>query len=298
MQQYSLGVILMLSAALHLPGGAEAGDKSFLARMAEGPNKQAHKTKEKITLREKQKTPARVPKRATPEMREPAEPPLHQSRLTRKQRDIQDAFNECMSYSTEKDPVGGVIEFVFQKQFEREDDSFFARLGNLWKGSPEHLGHEVCLGMAFGLKGFEDRTEVNRVRGKKLLSFESPHVEVVGTEPLARAWVRDYLIELASTIDHGAKLRVTDLVRTKKEQQSYVHRGLSPADCKYNFLCSTHTTGSSVDLGLRNATAEQIDRLKERLVEDQRKKKIYFIRENSHYHVFVLPPKYIGENAP
>ena len=90
-------------------------------------------------------------------------------------------------------------------------------------------------------------------------------------------------------------LRVTSIIRSFEDQAYQVRRGKSPADCRYQFLCSTHTTGSAFDLGFRDLGPEQKQWLQSKLIADQRARRIYFIVERDHYHVFVLPPEYIGE---
>ena len=85
------------------------------------------------------------------------------------------------------------------------------------------------------------------------------------------------------------------MLRSAEAQNLLVRRGMSPADCRYEFLCSSHTSASSFDIGLKGVTRIGRTWLEKRLVADQEARKIFFIIENSHYHVFVLPPKYMGE---
>lgn len=230
--------------------------------------------------------------------------------LTSKQVDIKEAYDECIAKSTLSDPVNGVIEFVFDEQDKREQ-SFFRSAWKAFRGSGEHHGQEVCFVRAFDLKGFQSQSDINRAKGRLLFEPRSPYLEIpYGLVPsdrrLVRPWVSKYLSELASTLRATAivdgipennlkNLRVTDMVRSYANQNSLVRRGYSPADCRYEFLCSSHTSGSSVDLGIKFLSRIERERLENQLKVDQKARKIFFIIENNHFHVFVLPPKYIGE---
>lgn len=230
--------------------------------------------------------------------------------LSSKQEAIRDAFSECIRHVTEADRTRAVVDFVFQEQTAREENG----LRSFWqalRGSPEHHGQEVCLARTFGLRGFRDLADIRNEAGDRLVEISSPYVDVVTKEippdrRYTRPWVRDYIAGLARDMhqhfakdeqsgEHFVPLRVTSMIRSFEDQAKEVRRGLSPADCRYAFLCSTHTSGSSLDLGLKDIGQQKRAWLESRLIADQQKHKILFIIERSHYHVFVLPPEYMGE---
>jgi hypothetical protein len=254
--------------------------------------------------------PKKIPSGGTPEIKPSTGPFLTRSTLTQKQSQIRDAYAECIRHSSAEEPIANVLNYVFEAQMAREDasiKSFFLAL----RGSTVHHGHEVCLVRAFGLKGFRTVLEAREDVGAMLVNISSPYIEVVESEipfdrRFARTWVRDYVVGIAQDMnEHFQKegthiisfspLRITSMLRTYEEQEETVRRGLSPADCRYVFLCSSHTSGSGIDIGLRRISIAQNTWLEKRLLEDQRSRKIFFIRERSHYHVLVIPPEYIGE---
>lgn len=231
-------------------------------------------------------------------------------RFSMKQESMREAFDECIRHVTDVAPTANVVDFVFLQQSERELGGFGAWLKSL-RGSPDHHGQEVCLARAFGLRGFKNLAEITGEAGKLLVEIDSPFVEVVGNEippdrRLTRPWVRDYMAVLARDmhqyfLQHGSasvdapQLRVTSMIRSYEDQAKQVRSGRSPADCRYHFLCSTHTSGSSLDIGLKDVAKTQRAWLEARLVADQKAHKIFFIIERSHYHVFVLPLEFMGE---
>jgi len=213
-------------------------------------------------------------------------------RLTSKQFDIKDAFDECIAKSTSTNPVDGVVEFVFSKQDIREQSFIRRWWKKAFRGSRDHLGQEICLVRAFGLKGFRTQTEIDIENGRLLVTPNSPHLDI----PQSMVPMHQRLeVEDGVPVAERKNLRITDMVRTFWDQARVVRRGLSPADCRYAFLCSSHTSGSAIDLGMKDMTSAEQVRLEKQLMSDQRDRKIFFIIENSHYHVFVLPPDYMGE---
>lgn len=242
---------------------------------------------------------------ATP-ISSPGEP-----RLTAGQQEMQKLFGECIKYSTPENPVSAVKEFIFSEQRKLEDAPGWRALLAAIHGSRTHHTQEICFARAYGLKGFRSIAEIKAETGRALVPIVSPYVEVVESEipperRLARNWTRDYVVELGEAMHQyfiGKKgstfgappLRITSMIRSFDDQAYQVRMGKSPADCRHRFLCSTHTTGSSLDLGFRDVSAEQVTWLRNKLIEDQRAQKIYFIVERDHFHVFVIPPEYIGE---
>lgn len=273
------------------------------------------KTAKKKQVKKGKKAPVRVNKPVVPpkdqeQSLSPSEGPIRgQSQLSAKQEAMRDAFNICIRYSTKEDPVLGVKKYIFDEQRALEEGGGWRRLMSAIRGSPEHHAHEVCLARAYALMGFKNQSEINEESGKALLPILSPHVDVAEDEipkgrRLARSWTKEYIEELADDLHRTfasndgsppVRLRVTSMIRSFEDQQGEVRKGRSPADCRYEFLCSTHTTGSALDIGFKDIRRDVRAWLQERLHADQRKELIYFIVEGSHFHVFVLPPEYIGE---
>ncbi len=270
--------------------------------------------KKKAQVKKNSTKPKPASHRRSPSATPDAEPSTNTAHLTSKQEAMREAYTECISWATPENPTQEVVQFVFAEQLRREQ----SLLGSLWKrfrGSVEHHGHEVCLTRAYGLRVFRSKSDIVSAQDKQLTWLDVPHVEVPdddipidrrGVHRFVRPWVRVYIESLALDFhvsnnhggDNGAeevKLRVTSMTRSAELQNQLVRQRLSPADCRYEFLCSSHTSGSSFDIGLKGVSRTARAWLQDRLVEDQKARKIFFIIENSHYHVFVLPPKYIGE---
>lgn len=318
---------LVFFAALLVPLGGARGEitetgELVIARVDCGTDKtkclKAGKKKKVSQVKQKNvpNPPVRVKgKRVSPQQNAPGltppSPKSGQPRLTAAQQEMLDRFNECLGYSSVENPVDAVKEFVFSEQQKLEDlPGWRAPLAAIY-GSRSHHAYEVCFTRAYGLKGFRSLLEIKTETGQALLPIESPYVEIVEREipperRLARSWTRDYVVELADAMrqyfaeKYGtnvkiAPLEVNSMIRSFDDQAGLVRAGRSPADCRYRFLCSTHTTGSSLDIGFRQVSREQKAWLRKQLIEDQRTRKIYFIVEFDHYHVFVLPPEYIGE---
>jgi hypothetical protein len=92
-------------------------------------------------------------------------------------------------------------------------------------------------------------------------------------------------------------------VRSFEIQARLVRIGKSPASCDYLPICSTHTTGSSIDISVRLLSLKQFTWLEARLREDRKAGKILMIYEffGGHFHVFVIPPEYVAwykDHAP
>ena len=270
--------------------------------------------KKKIQQKKAEKPPPparKMPPVVAPSLSPRTGPVVTTSALTGKQDAMRDAFMECIAHVSETAPTSAVVDFVFKEQVEREESHSIRGLWQALRGSPVHHGHEVCLARAFGLRGFRNVGEVLGEAGKLLVEISSPYVEVVEKEippdrRFTRPWVRDYITTLARDMhEHFAQasdeptvevsLRVTSMIRSFDDQAFQVKRGRSPADCRLYFLCSTHTSGSSLDLGLKNVARKERAWIESRLIADQKARKIFFIIERSHYHVFVLPLEYMGE---
>ncbi len=307
--RHSAYAIFALFAAL-LFGGVRAGTTTEYTPASSQCHKNA---KQKQCKRAKPAVTKKVVAKKKPKVAAPALRPSHKpetGRFSLKQESMREAFDECIRGATEVSPTASVVDFVFQQQLEREQGGLGAWLKSL-RGSPDHHGQEVCLARAFGLRGFKNLAEITDEAGKLLVEIDSPFVDVVGNEipadrRLTRPWVRDYIVVLARDMHQlflkegdasiaPPSVRVTSMIRSHEDQAKQVRSGRSPADCRYHFLCSTHTSGSSLDLGLKDVGKAQRAWLETRLIADQKARKIFFIIERSHYHVFVLPPAFMGE---
>jgi hypothetical protein len=300
----ALFAVLLLGTA----NTAYAGDTTPSRAECKKNPKLAQCPKTKKSAMKQSAVPPKVPPVVAPSLSPTTSPMLQKSGLSSKQDAMRDAFMECVAKVSEGNPTQAVVDFVFSAQATREGPGLKALWQSL-RGSPVHHGHEVCLARVFGLRGFRNVGEVLSEAGNLLVEIPSPYVEVVEKEippdrRFTRPWVRDYVTTLAEDMhEHFASLgstsspplRVTSMIRSFDDQAKEVRAGRSPADCRFPFLCSTHTTSSSLDLGFRDMGGKERAWLDARLAADQKARKIFFIIERSHYHVFVLPPEYMGE---
>ena len=278
----------LLSLATLFFGGAEAGEAVILDQLAAKATckkkvdgkcvKPSSKHKAKKAKKKKAKPLAkvspRIPKNYTP-------PPRTGKRMT----DIIAAYKSCM-YGD-----GDRLQNALERNFANRDTP---ELG----GSPEKLGNEVCLADALGLKRYETLADIEAAKGTELVEvFASPVLIISDQLPderrFARPWVRDYLVALSRAMEaHFAKeegggdftpLRVTSLVRSYKDQRRQKN---SPASCRSE-ICSTHTTGATVDISNNFFY----------LGRKERQGKIIMIQESfpPHFHVLVLPPEFVPE---
>jgi hypothetical protein len=253
----------------------------------------------------KTKTPRSI--RGQPEVKAPPGKQGMTTELSRKQTAIRDAFLECASRSIGEDPLRSVLDFVFAEREDRELGGIRAYWSAL-RGSPEHHGHEVCLARSYGLRTFNTLMEIISEHGRSLsvLSIEYAYIpesdagedNVPAERRYARKWVVDYINELSRRYhaSFGSFLRIGSAIRDAQgTQAALVLKGLTPADCNHDFLCSTHTSGSAIDISKKGLSSKQISWIEHRLIKDQKDRRIFFIIERSHFHVFVLPPEYIGD---
>jgi hypothetical protein len=180
-------------------------------------------------------------------------------------------------------------------------------------GSAEKLGREVCLADALGLKRYETQGDIDRAKGAELFEVSPQFIEFPDDDGnrlpperrFARPWVKEYVETLGrdlhahllqqrtrSSLGHIPLLRVNSLVRSLAGQSEQS----SPAKCK-NEICSTHLTGSTVDIanGEGRVSPESRKWIRERLLQDRKDGKIVMIQEfaRPHYHLFVIPPEYV-----
>lgn len=190
------------------------------------------------------------------------------------------------------------------------DLAYEARSTSSLRGTPEKLGRETCIADVIGLTRYKTLDDIDRaVIAKELVVISSPLLGFPEDVPLnrrvARPWVRDYIVSLAKDMERYVNeehvehsdplLRIPSTVRSFDVQERLVLARRTPANCKYPPLCSTHTTGSSVDISLRYLSGKQFAWLESRLREDRKSGKIIVISEffGGHFHMFVIPPEYV-----
>jgi len=221
-------------------------------------------------------------------------------KLSERQIEAIAAYNECMSKEYD-DPLRHAMELAY----EYKDDPSL-------KGTPQKLGRESCLADMFGLARYETLGDINNAKKLgELVIVDSTLIEIPRGVPLerryARVWVRDYITHLAEDMQahfhekrifsfHRHVLRVPSIVRSFDVQDRLVRSGKSPANCNFRAICSTHTTGSTIDISSRRIGMVGYTWLLERLLQDRRDGKIVFILESigGHFHIFVIPPKYVS----
>lgn len=210
------------------------------------------------------------------------------------------AYNECVSNEYD-DPLRHALELAYEYKEERS-----------LKGTPEKLGRESCVADMLGLSRYETIADINNAKKTgELVLVDSHLVDIPDDVPMerhyARVWVRDYITSLAQDMQtylrsrgivsfHASVLRVPSIVRSFDVQDRLVRNGKSPANCRFHAICSTHTTGSTIDISSRRIGIVGYTWLLGRLLEDRKNGKILIILESlgGHFHVFVIPPKYVS----
>jgi hypothetical protein len=254
--------------------------------------KVAHKQKVKKAKAQRAKRPHVRPKLFVPNRG-----------LSDKQNEAIMAYNACVS--------GGdnALRHAMDLAYEARDDISL-------KGTPEKLGRETCLAHVLGLSHYFGPRHIDRaVANGELIAITSPLLAFPEDIPFgrrsARPWVNDYIVSLARDMERFVyaehsdtfSLRIPSAVRSFDVQDRLVRRGQSPADCFYLSICSTHTTGSAIDISVRFLSPEQFTWLEARLRADRKFGKILVIYEQrgGHFHMFVIPPEYVAwykEDAP
>lgn len=221
-------------------------------------------------------------------------------------------YVKCMAITKEKG-VEATIRYIREKQ-----------KGTSLKSTPTSLAEENCAADSIGLARYQTLDEIgDACEINNLVSINSSLVEIKNKLPeerrVGRPEVRDYLIEIGQYIKSrtkvdGAnkpKIVITSLVRSRVDQnricepkkiwqrvrgkvRRYFIGGRSFADCSTNAVCSTHLTGSAVDIEIPARSSLERKLLEERLLLDRNKGRIFVIIENvgNHFHAFILPPKY------
>lgn len=169
---------------------------------------------------------------------------------------------------------------------------------------PRQLAYEVCLADAMGLTRFEEQSNIEKGKQSgELVELEAEGLAFSETLPsmrrYGRPWVKNYVETLAREMKKKfngeyTPLRVGSLIRSFKDQKRQRN---SPASCMTE-ICSSHTTGSAVDLSNVPKWSGDAERawLRARLLEDRKLGKIVVIEEKhpQHFHVLVIPPQFVS----
>lgn len=227
--------------------------------------------------------------------------------LSPRQIEAINAYNQCVN-NEDDDPV----RYAMKLAYEYKDEPSL-------KGTPVKLGRESCLADMFHLSRYETIDDIGKaIKRKELVLVDPPFVEIPDDIPIerrfARVWVKDYITSLAHDMEIYMRsrgivalqthvLRVPSIVRSFDVQDRLVRSGRSPANCNFRAICSTHTTGSTIDISTRRIGIIGYTWLLERLLQDRKDGKILVILESlgGHFHVFVIPPAYIswyGSGSP
>ena len=218
--------------------------------------------------------------------------------LSARQNEAIKAYNACVSGGA--DPLRHAMDLAYARK-----DTF------LLKGTPEQLGSEICLADVIGLSRYKTIDDINKATlSGELVSVDSPLLAFPPELPLdrrfARPWVREYILSVARDLESYLKaehaayelplLRIPSVVRSFDVQNNLVRSGRSPAGCGSLPICSTHTTGSTIDISVRFLSLKEFVWLEHRLREDRKAGKIIMIYEvfGGHFHMFVVPPEYVA----
>lgn len=219
--------------------------------------------------------------------------------LTERQISAIKAYDECINNEHEH-PLRHAMELAYE--FKDEPSL---------NGTPEKLGRESCLADMFKLSRYETDADIKKAQKNELVAVSSSLIDIPADVPplrrYARVWVRDYIITLAKDMQtylngrgidtsRAPILRIPSIVRSFEVQERLVRNGKSPANCRFHAICSTHTTGSTVDISVLHLGTIEYSWLLHRLLEDRKDGKILVIFEarGGHFHVFVIPPKYVS----
>ncbi len=174
-------------------------------------------------------------------------------------------------------------------------------------GSNERIAYELCVIDALGVERFEDDGAISRAYGKTLFPIISTligkHEDLPDERYVASMWTREYIAALAKDMEDALRdevgkvpfpvFTISSIVRSMRQQK---HQMNSPARCLFDGdLCSSHTTGSTFDITMKNYPPEKKKILFHLLEEDRKKGIIFFIyerRPGEHCHVFVFPPEF------
>ena len=295
MKRFTVLASLMLALALLFGGAVQAQEPLRIAKA----EKSKKPTKGKAGTHKRKHKPLAPVKPSVPKDYQPPFLTSPSTRIAIK------AYQKCMYENGESSEERIQLALELNLAYKSNID---LRAG---KSHPEKIGLEICLSDAIGLKRYQTQKEIDEVKGGELVRIDSPHILFPQFLPeerhYARPWVKEYVEGLAEDLHEHLKskhagqdfprLRVTSLVRSLVAQQ----RQSSPAKCR-TVICSTHLTGSTVDISNSEAYVVPEVRawIRERLLKDRREGKILVIEEFSepHFHIFVIPPEYRGEETP
>lgn len=307
MKRTIIGALALLLSLLF--GSAAVGEEATLAQVglthAKGPCKKVHGKCVKQKAKHRKAHAKKKPKPLTPvvpSIEKGYRPPFFTT-SPRMQLAVL-AYKQCM-YDDARSESDVTLRALALNLSYREDQHI--------SGSAEKIGREVCLADALGLKRYETQGDIDHAKGTELFAVSPQFIEFPDDDGnrlpperrFARLWVKEYVETLGrdlhasllarrtrSTIGAVPLLRVNSLVRSLADQ-SEQH---SPAKCK-NEICSTHLTGSTVDIanGEGRVSPESRKWIRERLLQDRKDGKIVMIQEfaRPHYHIFVIPPEYV-----
>lgn len=226
----------------------------------------------------------------------PRGPLLTKEMLTRLDREgvtNHEIYLECMKAD---DPLALAFRF-FDK--ERKSRSIV--------GSNERIAYELCVIDALGVERFENDSAINKAYGKTLFPVTNTligkHEGLPKERYVASTWTNEYLEALAKDMEDASReemsnisfpmFTVSSIVRSMNQQKRQMN---SPARCLFEGdLCSSHTTGSTFDITMKNYPPDKKKILFRLLDEDRKKGIIFWIYERKpgeHCHVFVFPPEF------
>lgn len=197
--------------------------------------------------------------------------------------------------------------------------------GTSLKSSPEKLAQENCVADGFGLTRHQNIKKIVSNEGNELVPLVSPLIKIKNVPKerhVACSWTCGYLVQLAMYIALASEtkgilrtepqLTVTSLIRSRVDQnriskakkfyrrikgkfKKFMGGRQSFADCSSRAICSTHLTGSTVDISIAGVDEKKFQILEARLLEDREKGRILVILERAggHFHVFVIPPEHV-----
>ncbi|HSE35643.1 MAG TPA: DUF5715 family protein [Candidatus Paceibacterota bacterium] len=230
-----------------------------------------------------------------PSFSEPKGPLITKEMLTRVDRagiKNVEIYHECMR---SEDPIEQVIRFFHSAK---------TRVSIV--GSNEGIAYELCAIDAYGIERFQTVNDIDRAKGRTLFPVMNKTVakddDLDGGRYVASPWVHEYLVALSEDY-REAMIKLTgrepekpyftisSIVRSMDIQRLQWN---SPARClREGGLCSSHTTGTTFDIGLANVTQLKKNTLASLLQDDRRSGVVYFNyerRPGPHFHVFVYPP--------
>lgn len=261
-----------------------------------GKHPHARRTQKQLSVPAKKYVKPKVKRKvARPSVSVPSGPLITRDMLTREDREgvkALDIYEECMR---SEDPLDHVFRF-----FDR------AKTRVSIVGSNEGIAYELCAIDALEITRFETVADIDKAVGKTLFPIANgviaKHDDLDEARYVASPWVHAYLVALAEDYreaivsETGREpekpyFTISSIVRSMDIQRRQRN---SPARCvPSGGLCSSHTTGTTFDITLKNVSALRTNILAKLLQDDRHAGISYFIyerRPGPHMHVFVYPP--------